>query len=46
METDFAVSELSSMLIVAFRKSLKICISVDGLIAIKEPLGRYEEPVV
>lgn len=46
METDFAVSELSCMLIVAFWKSLKICISVDGLIAIKEPLGRYEEPVV
>lgn len=46
MDTDFAVSELSSMPIVAFWKSLKMYISVDGHTVIKELLGRREEPVV
>ena len=46
METDFAVAEFSSMLIVAFWKSLKMCIGVDDQIVIKKHLCRLEEPVV
>lgn len=46
METDFAVSELSSMLTVAFWRSLKMYTSVDGWIVIKELLCPHEEPVV
>lgn len=46
METDFAVGELSSMLIVAFWKSLKMYVSVDIQNVIKELLRRHEEPVV